>query len=69
VPVIEANEKVVFLAHFEQGFALLVSDFFQDFLDYFDLQPHQVEQSHTKSTQSMPEKICGYLVETLSGHF
>jgi hypothetical protein len=40
VPAPEANEKVVFIAHFERGFALPVSDFFQDFLDYYELQPH-----------------------------
>jgi hypothetical protein len=36
------TERVVFIAHFEQGFALPVCDFFQDFLDYYDLQPHHL---------------------------
>jgi hypothetical protein len=42
MPAPEPNERVVFIAHFEQGFALPVSDFFQDFLDYFELQPHDL---------------------------
>jgi hypothetical protein len=33
---------VVFIAHFERGFALPVSDFFRDFLDYYELQPHHL---------------------------
>jgi hypothetical protein len=33
---------VVFIAHFERGFALPVSDFFRDFLDYYNLQPHHL---------------------------
>jgi hypothetical protein len=42
VPAPQANERVVFIAHFEGGFALPVSDFFQDFLDYSDLQPYHL---------------------------
>jgi hypothetical protein len=42
VPVTQANERVVFIAHFERGFALSASNFFRDFLDYFDLQPHHL---------------------------
>jgi hypothetical protein len=37
VPAPEPTERVVFIAHFERGFALLVSDFFWDFLDYYEL--------------------------------
>jgi hypothetical protein len=33
---------VVFISHFERGFALPVSDFFWDFLDHYDLQPHHL---------------------------
>jgi hypothetical protein len=32
----------VFIAHFERGFGLPVSDFFRDFLDTYDLQPHHI---------------------------
>jgi hypothetical protein len=35
----EPGERVVFIAHFERGFGLPVSDLFQDFLDTYDLQP------------------------------
>jgi hypothetical protein len=42
VPAPEATERVVFVAHFERGFILLASDFFQDFLDYYELQPHHL---------------------------
>jgi hypothetical protein len=42
VPAPEPNERVVFISHFERGFALPVSDFFWDFLDHYDLQPHHL---------------------------
>jgi hypothetical protein len=42
VPVPKLDERVVFAAHLERGFALPVSDFFQDFLDYYSLQPHHL---------------------------
>jgi hypothetical protein len=42
MPAPEPNERVVFISHFERGFALPVSDFFQDFLDHYDLQPHHL---------------------------
>jgi hypothetical protein len=34
VPAPKPTERVVFIAHFERGFALPVRDFFRDFLDY-----------------------------------
>jgi hypothetical protein len=33
---------VVFISHFERGFALPVSDFFRHFLDHYGLQPHHL---------------------------
>jgi hypothetical protein len=42
VPAPESGECVVFVSHFERGFGLPVSDFFQDFLDTYDLQPHHL---------------------------
>jgi hypothetical protein len=33
---------VVFISHFERGFALPVSDFFRDFLENYGLQPHHL---------------------------
>jgi hypothetical protein len=38
----EPGERVVFIAHFERGFGLPASDFFRDFLDTYDLQPHHI---------------------------
>jgi hypothetical protein len=42
VPAPESGERIVFVSHFERGFGLLVSDFFRDFLDTYDLQPHHL---------------------------
>jgi hypothetical protein len=42
VPAPEPGECVVFISHFERGFGLLVSDFFRDLLDTYDLQPHHL---------------------------
>jgi hypothetical protein len=42
VPAPEPGERVVFIAHFERGFGLPVSDFFQDFLDTYGLQLHHI---------------------------
>jgi hypothetical protein len=36
------TERVVFISHFERGFGLPVSDFFQDFLENYGLQPHHL---------------------------
>ncbi|KAK1667849.1 hypothetical protein QYE76_056008 [Lolium multiflorum] len=41
-PVLEPGEHVVFLAHFERGFGLPVSEFFRKFLDFYELQPHHL---------------------------
>jgi hypothetical protein len=42
VPVPEPDERVIFISHFERGFVLPVSDFFWDFLNHYDLQPHHL---------------------------
>jgi hypothetical protein len=42
VPTPESGERIVFISHFKRGFGLLVSDFFRDFLDTYDLQPHHL---------------------------
>jgi hypothetical protein len=42
VPAPEPGEHIVFISHFERGFALPASDFFQDLLDTYDLQPHHL---------------------------
>jgi hypothetical protein len=38
----ETGERVVFISHFERGFALPASNFFRDFLDNYGLQPHHL---------------------------
>jgi hypothetical protein len=42
VPAPPDGERVVFVAHFERGFALPASVFFLDFLEYYGLQPHHL---------------------------
>jgi hypothetical protein len=42
VPAPKSGERVIFISHFERGFGLPVSDFFRDFLDTYDLQPHHL---------------------------
>jgi hypothetical protein len=41
-PVMRPGEYVVFVAHFERGFGLPVSDFMRRFFERFDLQPHHL---------------------------
>ncbi|KAK1616477.1 hypothetical protein QYE76_021994 [Lolium multiflorum] len=41
-PAPEPREFVVFLAHFERGFGLPASDFFREFLNFYELQPHHL---------------------------
>ena len=38
----QEGERVVFLAHFQRGFGLPVSDFFNRFLNVYNLQPHHL---------------------------
>jgi hypothetical protein len=42
MPAPESGECIVFISHFERGFGLPVSDFFRNFLDTYDLQPHHL---------------------------
>jgi hypothetical protein len=42
MPALESGERVVFISHFERGFGLPASDFFRDFLDTYELQPHHL---------------------------
>jgi hypothetical protein len=42
VPAPEPDERVVFISHFERGFALPINDFFRSFLDNYGLQPHHL---------------------------
>jgi hypothetical protein len=40
--VLNPDERVVFIAHFDRGFGLPTSDFFLSFVDFFGLQPHHM---------------------------
>jgi hypothetical protein len=42
MPAPEPGERVISIAYFEQVFGLLASDFFWDFLDTYELQPHHI---------------------------
>jgi hypothetical protein len=41
-PMLNPGEVVFFTAHFERGFGLPASDFFQRFLEFYKLQPHHL---------------------------
>ena len=41
-PTPNPGEKVVFVAHFERGFGLPASVFFNEFLKFYGLQPHHL---------------------------
>jgi hypothetical protein len=56
----EATERVVFITHFERGFALLASDFFWDFLDYYELQPHHLPTNAVMTLSAFAAFFEGY---------
>jgi hypothetical protein len=60
VPAPEPTERVVFIAHFERGFALPVSDFFWDFLDYYELQPHHLPANAVMTLSAFAAFCEGY---------
>jgi hypothetical protein len=41
-PIVRPGEYVVFIAHFERGFGLPVSNFVRNFMEHFNLQPHHL---------------------------
>ena len=41
-PVPRGNERVVFRSHFLRGFGLPASGFLRSFLEFYNLQPHEV---------------------------
>jgi hypothetical protein len=57
MPAPEPTEREVFTAHFGRGFALPVSDFFRDFLDYYELQPYHLP-ANAVMTQSAFAVFC-----------
>jgi hypothetical protein len=60
VPTPDPNERVVFIAHFERGFALPVSNFFRDFLDYYELQPHHLPANAVMTLSAFAAFYEGY---------
>jgi hypothetical protein len=54
------TERVVFIAHFERGFALPASDFFRDFLDYYNLQPHHLPANAVMTLSAFAAFCEGY---------
>jgi hypothetical protein len=60
VPAPEPNERVVFVAHFERGFALPASDFFRDFLIYYGLQPHHLSANAMMTLSAFATFCKGY---------
>ena len=57
----EEGERVVFLAHFQRGFGLPISDFFRQFLVRFGLQPHQLQPNAIFHLSCLVSFAEGYL--------
>ena len=55
------GERVVFVAHFERGFRLPVSTFFQEFLDFHKLQPHHLAANFVMIMSGFVTLCEGYL--------
>lgn len=60
-PEPEEGERVVFLAHFERGFGLPISDFFVDFLSKYQLQPHHLAPNAITSLSAFVTLCEAYL--------
>ena len=54
------GEYVVFLSHFQRGFGLPVSDFFHDWLNTDELQPHYLPANAITSLSAFASTIEGY---------
>ena len=61
IPTPQPGERVVFITHFERGFALPASDFFRSFLDFFGLQPHHLPANFIVSLSAFAAFCEGYL--------
>ena len=61
VPDLQTGEFVVFMAHFERGFGLPVSDFMRTFLDNFQLQPHHLPANAITTLSAFVSFSEGYL--------
>ena len=60
-PTPEKGERVVFLAHFQRGFGLPISDFFRQFLVQFGLQPHHIQPNAILHLSCLVSLAEGYL--------
>ena len=60
-PDLQANERVVFVAHFERGFGLPTSSFFRAFLNKFHLQPHHLPANAITTLSACVSFSEGYL--------
>ena len=61
-PTPQPSERVVFIAHFERGFALPISNFFRSFLDFYGLQPHHLSANSIVSLSAFTTLCEAYLV-------
>jgi hypothetical protein len=60
MPTLEPDEMLVIVAHFERGFTLSASDFFQDLLDYYGLQPHHLSANAMMTLSAFAAFCKGY---------
>ena len=60
-PQVQEGERVVFVAHFQRGFGLPVSDFFRSFLDKFGLQVHHLPANAITTLSCIVSFSEGYL--------
>jgi hypothetical protein len=60
-PAPEEGEVVVFAAHFERGFGLPASDFFRQFLNFYDLQSHHLPGNTVFYLSSFVAFLEGYV--------
>ena len=61
VPDVQSGEYVVFVAHFERGFGLPVSEFMSNFLVKFRLQPHHISANTITTLSAYVSFSKGYL--------
>ena len=60
-PVIRTGAYVVFVAHFERGFGLPVSDFMKRFFVKFGVQPHHLPANAITTLSAYASFVEGYL--------
>ena len=56
-PDLQANERVVFVVHFERGFGLPASPFFRACLNKFHLQPHHLPTNGAPRAAAGPAQL------------